>query len=51
MKKTTQTTPPAEEHPQRRGETFYLHGRSFHLLKNVRKTTAHVLWVSTPPLF
>ena len=33
------------------GETFYLHGRSFHLLKNVRKTTAHVLWVSTPPLF
>ena len=40
-----------EEHPLRRGETFYLHGRSFHLLKNVRKTTAHVLWVSTPPLF
>ena len=28
-----------------------LHGRSFHLLKNVRKTTARVLWVSTPPLF
>ena len=40
-----------EEHPLRRGETFYLHGRSFHLLKNVRKTTARVLWVSTPPLF
>ena len=40
-----------EEHPLRRGETFYLHGHSFHLLKNVRKTTAHVLWVSTPPLF
>ena len=40
-----------EEHPLRRGETFYLHGRSFHLLKNVRKTTTRVLWVSTPPLF
>ena len=40
-----------EEYPLRRGETFYLHGRSFHLLKNVRKTTARVLWVSTPPLF
>ena len=40
-----------EEQTVRRGETFYLHGRSFHLLKNVRKTTARVLWVSTPPLF
>ena len=40
-----------EEHPLRRGETFYLHGRRFHLLKNVHKTTARVLWVSTPPLF
>lgn len=35
----------------RRGETFYLHGRSFHTLKNEKKTTAHILWVSTPPLF
>lgn len=35
----------------RRGETFYLHGSSFHCLKNERKTTARVLWVSTPPLF
>ena len=35
----------------RRGETFYLHGKSFHHLKNERKTTARVLWVSTPPLF
>ena len=35
----------------RKGETFYLHGRSFHLLKNERKSTARVLWVSTPPLF
>ena len=35
----------------RRGETFYLHGKTFHTLKNEKKTTAHVLWVSTPPLF
>ncbi|MCR5825350.1 MAG: XRE family transcriptional regulator [Oscillospiraceae bacterium] len=35
----------------RRGETFYLHGRTFHHLRNEKKTTAHVLWVSTPPLF
>ena len=35
----------------RKGETFYLHGRTFHTLKNEHKTTAKVLWVSTPPLF
>ena len=35
----------------RRGETFYLHGRTFHCLKNERKTAARVLWVCTPPLF
>ena len=35
----------------RRGETFYLHGRTFHTLKNENKTAAHILWVSTPPLF
>ena len=35
----------------RKGETFYLHGHTFHTLKNERKTTARVLWVSTPPLF
>ena len=35
----------------RKGETFYLHGRTFHVLKNERKSTARVLWVSTPPLF
>lgn len=34
-----------------KGETFYLHGRTFHTIKNEKKTTAHVLWVSTPPLF
>ena len=35
----------------RRGETFCLHGKTFHTIKNERKTPAHVLWVSTPPLF
>ncbi len=35
----------------RKGETFYLHGKTFHTLKNEKKTTARVLWVSTPPLF
>ena len=35
----------------RRSETFYLHGRTFHYLKNERKTTARILWVCTPPLF
>ena len=34
-----------------RGETFYLHGKTFHYLKNERKTTARILWVCTPPLF
>lgn len=40
-----------KRHILRQGETFYLHGRSFHTLKNDHKTTAKVLWVSTPPLF
>ena len=35
----------------REGETFYLHGRTFHRLKNERQEPAQVLWVSTPPLF
>ena len=35
----------------REGETFYLHGHTFHRLKNGEKETARVLWVSTPPLF
>ena len=40
-----------KRYPLRRGETFYLHGKTFHKLKNERKTPARVLWVSTPPLF
>ena len=35
----------------RKGETFYLHGSTFHKLCNERKSAARVLWVSTPPLF
>ena len=35
----------------RRGETFYLHGQTFHTLKNEDEAAAHILWVSTPPLF
>ncbi len=34
-----------------KGETFYLSGKSRHYLKNEKKTTAKVIWVSTPPLF
>ncbi|MBE6908398.1 MAG: cupin domain-containing protein [Ruminococcaceae bacterium] len=34
-----------------RGETFYLHGRTFHTLQNERRSNAQILWVSTPPLF
>ena len=40
-----------KRYPLRRGETFYLHGKSFHRIRNEHKTTARVLWVSTPPLF
>lgn len=35
----------------RKGETFYLKGKDFHYLKNENKSTAKVLWVSTPPIF
>ncbi len=34
-----------------KGETFYLSGQHRHYLKNEKKTTARVLWISTPPLF
>ena len=34
-----------------RGETFYMDGKREHYLRNDKKTTAQVLWVSTPPLF
>lgn len=35
----------------REGETFYLTGKSFHQIRNEHKSTAKVLWISTPPLF
>ncbi len=35
----------------KRGETFYLHGKEFHKIKNDNKKPAKILWVSTPPLF
>lgn len=38
-------------YPVHRGETFYLDGTHRHFLRNDKKTTAQVLWVSTPPLF
>jgi len=34
-----------------KGETFYLSGKRPHYLRNEKKTTAKVLWISTPPLF
>lgn len=35
----------------RRGETFYLKGKEFHCIRNENKTTARILWISTPPIF
>ena len=35
----------------RKGETFYLDGKSTHYIRNDNKQTAQVLWVCTPPLF
>ncbi|MBR4015192.1 MAG: helix-turn-helix transcriptional regulator [Anaerotignum sp.] len=40
-----------ERHTVHKGETFYLLGKTRHYLKNEKKTTAKILWVSTPPLF
>lgn len=41
----------SESYPVHKGETFYLSGTTSHILKNDKKTTAKILWVSTPPLF
>ncbi len=40
-----------ESHVVHKGETFYLSGKNSHYLKNEKKTTAKVIWISTPPLF
>lgn len=35
----------------RSGETFYIDGSVAHCLSNPHKSTAQVLWISTPPVF
>ena len=35
----------------KKGQTFYIDGGRGHFLRNVGKTEAKVLWVSTPPSF
>lgn len=40
-----------KRYPLKKGETFYLHGKSFHHVVNEKKSAAKLLWVSTPPLF
>ncbi|MCD8036669.1 MAG: XRE family transcriptional regulator [Clostridiales bacterium] len=35
----------------KKGETFYMTGKEFHYFLNDKKTTAKIIWVSTPPLF
>ena len=39
------------EYAVKKGETFYISGKNTHYLRNDRKTTAKIIWVSTPPLF
>ena len=38
-------------YPVRKGETFYLDGKSTHYTRNDNKQPAQVLWVCPPPLF
>lgn len=40
-----------DKYQVKKGETFYLKGKEFHYITNENKTTAKVLWVSTPPVF
>ncbi|MEG0841515.1 MAG: XRE family transcriptional regulator [Erysipelotrichaceae bacterium] len=40
-----------DEHPLKKGETFYISGKSSHYLKNTAKQKAQVLWITTPPIF
>lgn len=35
----------------KKGETFYMTGKDFHYILNEKRTTAKIIWVSTPPLF
>lgn len=40
-----------DEFGVKKGETFYIHGKYPHYLKNIGKFEARVLWITTPPLF
>ncbi|HSL86420.1 MAG TPA: cupin domain-containing protein [Bacteroidales bacterium] len=40
-----------EKHRVKKGESFYLKPDKGHYLSNEGKTTATVIWVSTPPIF
>ncbi len=40
-----------KRHTIKKGETFYMTGKEYHYLLNEKKTTAKIIWVSTPPLF
>ena len=41
----------SDQHPLKRGETFYINGDYEHWLKNDGSHPAQVLWVCTPPMF
>ncbi len=40
-----------EELLVKKGETFYISGKHTHFIKNAGKSTATVLWITTPPTF
>lgn len=40
-----------KEYPVKKGETFYITGKYRHYLKNMNKSDAKVLWITTPPRF
>lgn len=40
-----------KEYVLKKGETFYMSGKSLHYMRNLGKGDAVVLWVSTPPMF
>lgn len=40
-----------EKHKAKKGESFYFKPNANHFVKNIGKTKAKILWVSTPPSF
>lgn len=40
-----------KEYAVKKGETFYINGKSKHYLVNKGKSESKVLWITTPPLF